>query len=538
MSKVTYYSYKTDLGEREICIPEYNFKDNTNDVLRSGTTNIALGYSEHTAQDIYIGKHKYGKLSFSYDSSKEYVQLVDSIKNKILLTRWNPNSSMNIFKQDATIEESVIYLFTMIDSDGTRRIGFDDYFCCGNSYDFTKEPIYSAFQITPNTPFSSTGDIPYNSSKRIVKYVTLKANSVICTPLTDDLNDNKLNQEPVHTEDTSDLNNIGGDGDDTNNSDAIDYPDDTATLNSNNAVNAGFITLYNPTKNQLQNLASYLWTSDFVDNIKKLFGNPMDVIIGLNQVPVTVSSSTSQSVKAGFIDTGVTMNVCDAQYIEKDLGYFTQKLYWGSCLDFDPNTKVQIYLPFIGVRPLNVNDVMGTTLHLKYRIDILTGQCVAWLKCGTSVKYEWAGHCANTIPLTASNWSQIFQSAVGLAATVGTGIAVGVATGGASVPETLGLASSSLSQASNMKPTIERSGSMGGSASIMGMKKAFLIIQRPSTSLPKDYGKLYGYASNKTRKLSSLTGFTQVEHVNLSTSYATEEEYLEIVSMLKEGVIL
>ena len=348
---------------------------------------------------------------------------------------------------------------------------------------------------------------------------------------------------PEKSTDTSDLDPRGGGGTETNRSDTIGTPDNTAELNNYSGLSAGFISLYSPTTSQLRSLANYLWTSDFVDNIKKMFGDPMDVIIGLTQLPFTVPTGASTSVKAGFIDTGISMPRVSQQYIDFNMGSIKYGSYWGNALDFDPYTKVQIYLPFIGFRTLNTNDVINSTVSLKYRIDCLTGSVTAWVSSGSFVKYEFSGQCGASIPVTSQNYNNVINTAINIVSTVGTGIIGGVATGGlgtmASMATVNGISNVASGVASGgMKPTVQRSGGMGGAASLMGMRTPFLVFQRPKTSLPSNYNNLYGYASNKYLKLGNCRGFTQVEHMHLQVAGATDDEMKEIENILHKGVFI
>lgn len=349
--------------------------------------------------------------------------------------------------------------------------------------------------------------------------------------------------QPQKQNDTSDLDPKGGEGTETNRSDNVDFPTNTQDLNATSGVQAGFISLYSPSVSQLRSLASYLWTSDFVDNVKKMFGDPMDVIIGLTQMPISVPTGVSSSVKAGFIDTGITMPRVTQQYIDMDMGSISYGSYWGNALDFDPYTKVQIYLPFIGFRTLNTNDVINTTLTLKYRFDVLTGACTAWIKCGNFIRYEFSGQCGASIPVTSQNYNNVINTAINIVSTVGTGIIGGVATGGlgtmASMATVNGISNVASGVASGgMKPTVQRSGGMGGASSLMGMRTPFLVFQRPKTSLPRNYNTLYGYASNKYLKLGNCHGFTQVEHMHLQVAGATDDEMKEIENILHKGVFI
>ena len=68
----------------------------------------------------------------------------------------------------------------------------------------------------------------------------------------------------------------------TGNFDGTSVDIDFASLPTLSAVDTGFISLYNPTLAQLQSLANYMWSDLFdLDTFKKLFGDPMQAILGL-----------------------------------------------------------------------------------------------------------------------------------------------------------------------------------------------------------------------------------------------------------------
>ena len=50
---------------------------------------------------------------------------------------------------------------------------------------------------------------------------------------------------------------------------------------------------------------------------------------------------------------------------------------YNSYLDYAPYTKAEIFLPFIGFCPLNINDIMGKSVDITYNIDLLSGVCTA-----------------------------------------------------------------------------------------------------------------------------------------------------------------
>lgn len=320
----------------------------------------------------------------------------------------------------------------------------------------------------------------------------------------------------------------GGTGTFDNTGENVDFPDDP-TLSS---VDTGFITLYNPTKGQLKSLANYMWSTGFdLETFKKLFANPMDAILGMSIVPVAVPNGGNKEVKVGNISTGVQMNEAASQFVTVDCGSLNVEEYWGAYLDYSPYTKAEIYLPYVGTHAISVDDIMGKTVHVKYKVDILSGACCAYVKCGGTVLYSFVGQCSCSIPITGNDWTNVVNGALSIAASIGSM----VATGGASAPmSTAAIASTAVNA---MKPEIEKSGSMGGMGGMMGIQKPYLILTRPRQALPDTQSKFMGYPSFVTVLLDDLEGYTEVESVHLERINATQQELAEIEGLLKSGVI-
>lgn len=318
----------------------------------------------------------------------------------------------------------------------------------------------------------------------------------------------------------------GGDFDDT--SIPVDIPD----LPTVSASDTGFIRLYNPTIAQLQELSSYMWSDLFnIDGWKKIFANPMDAILGLSIVPVSVPGKGVGPVKVGNISTGVSLTVAATQYVSVDCGEINVKEYWGAYLDYDPYTKAEIYLPYIGTHAISVDDIMSKTVHVVYHVDILSGACCAYVKCGESVLYSFVGQCSCSIPITGSDWTNVINGALTIAGSIGSM----VATGGASAPTAIGTIASAA--VNSLKPNIEKSGSMGGMGGIMGIQVPYLILTRPRQALPSNQNRYTGYPSFMTISLGDCAGYTEIESVHLEGIPATQAEISEIETLLKGGVI-
>ena len=299
------------------------------------------------------------------------------------------------------------------------------------------------------------------------------------------------------------------------------------------AASTGFITLFNPSAGQMRTLANYMWSGLFdIDTFRKIFANPMDCILGLSIVPVNVPSGGSASVMVGNIDTGISMTTASSQYVEVDCGSLTLEENYGSYLDYEPYTKAEIFLPYIGIHAISIDDIMGKTVTVKYHVDILSGACVAYVKCGSSVLYSYIGQCGSSIPISGNDWTNVVNGVLGIAGSVGSM----VATGGASAPvEALNIASTAVN---SMKPSIEKSGSLSGTGGLMGIQTPYLIITRPRQAIPARQNKFIGYPSFITDTLANIHGYTEVESIHLEGISATGAELSEIETILKGGVIL
>lgn len=364
------------------------------------------------------------------------------------------------------------------------------------------------------------------------------------------------------------------------------------------AANTGFTRIYNPTLSQVQQLAQYLWTTpDIIEtiwnHIKQFFENPMDAIIGFNLVPVPVPDGGTEDFALMFIKTGVMMTVAANQFVDLDCGTLELKRYYGSALDQSPYTKVSCYLPYIGTVNLNTDEVMGTTLQVKYRVDIVSGSCVAKIFVDGNCLYQYSGHCAITIPISSADFSSYVSAAISVgklaaaAITAGAGAAMAgtvgevaqqtnqvvtttqvtnttrnpstgrqITTGTTTTVQTReSPADQSSTQASfsglspqnvantvgaimSSKPHIEHSGSFSGNSGYLGVRRPFVIIERPNMCMPANYQALNGFPSMITMELSTCKGFTRVQQVQLTGLHATNPEQAEILELLKSGVVL
>ena len=284
-------------------------------------------------------------------------------------------------------------------------------------------------------------------------------------------------------------------------------------------------SIYNPTLEQVNQFGSWLWSSNFVEQLKKLFNDPMQAIIGLHKVYSPVQTTVQGTIKCGYLDSGVPSKLVSEQYVTVDCGSVDMQEYFGNVFDYPPYTEISIYLPFIGIRQLDPSDVMRSTISVKYHIDVLTGACLAEVNVQRDASggtlYTFSGDAAVRYPVSSGSYMGIVSGLIGVATSIVSGNLL-----------------PALGGATRLHTNVDRSGSFTGNSGAMGSKVPYIIISRPQTAMADKFETLSGYPSNTYTPLSACKGFTQVKYCHVENLSATETEKNEIERMLKEGVIL
>lgn len=293
-------------------------------------------------------------------------------------------------------------------------------------------------------------------------------------------------------------------------------------------------TVHAPSKAQLDSFGAWLWSPNFVDQIVKLFSDPMQAIIGLHRIYTPVPTGGSSDIKVGYISSGVSAPEVTSQFTTVDCGSVQLPEYFGSILDYKA-TDVQLYLPFVGIISLSVDDCMRGSIHVSYKVDIFTGACLAEVSISRDgvggVLYQYSGNAAATLPISSGSYAGVIQS---LTNVVSRGV-VGYATGGVG-GALLGGGSALIGGGAGTK--IQRSGGFSGNAGVLGGKVPYLIIQRAQSEIAQNTEKLIGYGSNSFVQLKNCHGLTKVKGVHVDVIPGTKEEKKMIEEKLTEGVII
>lgn len=332
----------------------------------------------------------------------------------------------------------------------------------------------------------------------------------------------------------SDTDTEGGgsdEGDYDPTSDPINFPG----LPTVSAIDTGFIRVYNPTAAELRALAGEMWSDGFIQTIKKLQNDPFEALISLHMVPFAPTTGTRALFHLGNYEATSSAVTVSAQYYQINCGSIGVGKYYGTALDYGPYTTCDAYIPFVGVQPLQIDDVMGKTLTLKYNVDVLTGSAVAMLMCGSSVLYTWNTTIISHIPMTGSNMTQMYQAIMSAAIKTAGAAAIGGA-GGAAVGAVGALSAADV--ALSKQTQVTRGGSLSSVAGILADYQGYLILHRPKQSLASGFSHQHGFPSNMGGTLGEYSGYTVVDSVHLKNISGTDAEKSEIESLLKSGVII
>ncbi len=350
-----------------------------------------------------------------------------------------------------------------------------------------------------------------------------------------------------------------------------DDPINIPALPSGDMCTAGSLRIYTLSAAQVKQVFDYLHSHDPAAAVLKWWSNPMQAIISLHYLPYAMRQrGTTEEFTVLGTPTGITGFQPAEQFQEINFSYVDLDYESGTYLDMSPYTKVSIYLPGIGIRELNTDDVMGRRIWVKYQCDNATGQFVAYVAVGTkntpetktSVRYCFSGQVAASFPITQENWGNTYIAGASLVAgalamgvTAGAAGAAGGGAAGAAGAEAAAGASeagSAISAAnvaggvvsvgnslSNLaKPSIARSGAVSGTTSLFAVKRPYLIIESPDYwEYSGEYAGVKGWPYGTYQAFKNLKGYAQIEDCHLTGIMATLSELNEIESLLKQGVI-
>lgn len=339
-----------------------------------------------------------------------------------------------------------------------------------------------------------------------------------------------------------------------NTSGAYDFTTDSIELDSvpTDSVTGSMVHCYNVDAQNLADLHTKLFTDSFIQNLVNAVNKPMDCILKLHMLPVDVGG-VNDTIVLGNLDTGIATLGKYSRFIEYNCGNISNKLEQPFGLSADYNTEYELFLPFVNMVKLNVDDVINATLNVKYRIDILTGDFVVIVTTTkynskdnpyTAIVYHSCGNMSADIPITSGGYNAlgVVMGGIGVASSVaGLATAAATATGGLCVPAmvggALGIAGSSVGAMNSLvNQHYSFAGGIGGIGALMGHKTPFLKVTFPNVALTSGslYNHFVGMPSMFDANIGSFSGFNAFSNFNLTFGTVTERENMR--TLLNNGV--
>ena len=345
------------------------------------------------------------------------------------------------------------------------------------------------------------------------------------------------------------------------------------------ASGSGLIHVYNPTPGEFVGFGNWLWVTYADATIDKIWNNPFDGIIGAHELYSTPQTDGRDNIRSGFLVCPVQSDLVRQRYTEIDCGTVIVPEFYGNYFDYSPYSQAYIYLPFIGINEVSIDDIVGHAVNIRYRVDAYNGSCIAMIYVAKSgyrnLCYQFAGNCAVEVPLAGGSQAAIkagmlqaeaysraaIQSAqIQKTASIGSGIVngaagssfagplagiIGALAGGTSgyiqgsanvaAAKLQGQAMQEAARYAN-KSSVQHSGQFGASHGAMGLKTPFIMIRNPIQVKVVNYNDDYGYPAHKRVIIGGCTGYLRVREVNVISAHATNEEKRAIEEELKAGV--
>ena len=323
-----------------------------------------------------------------------------------------------------------------------------------------------------------------------------------------------------------------------------------------NAINLSNLHTYWITKEQMKDFYTKLWEFNWTDISTNLltgiYSNLVSNVVSLKMMPTSPENlggkGEAEAVVLGFktfddlIVQTIGTNACPVVTI----GTINIKKAYKSYADYSPYTDIALYLPFVGVVPLDTNLFMntaeynGSTLTVKASYDMLGGTITYFIEYEHATVYQFTGNMAVDVPVSLQSGVDIGTS---LAQNASSAIATATnALTSVAEPKPIGKAVntavqnvSSFGGASASAQSLYSS--TGGDGAFYAFPKCVLMIRRPEYNRPKTYDSTIGYPAFFTKKVADIKGFATVTNPKIPlVDGMTKEEHDMIVSAMQNGL--
>lgn len=503
----------------------------------------------------------YGEVTYQniHDEHSDIDNIVCSVNKMCRLEYTNPSSTPIITHTWLYRPFQCPNAYILHTGDPTEmRLWFYNKMRCGFGFlTYSDEEYFGAFLYAELDSFYEDNPLKGNQGCII---------AVKCSELSEafgidfDENDNPLPDEiddPNEEEPPEDGPGRGGSGGGEGEHILPDEPVPIPPVPEIGAASVSWLKLFKMTTNQLNDFGEAMIPKTAWQLLQVYFTNPLDAIIGILLIPVNAPTSGARTPALGDFTWPSAYPIINNEFYELDCGAVRIPPYWDSAFDFSPFTKFQIFLPFIGYRDIDADEIMGAGVQIKYHIDLCTGDCTAFIARSATPEDEYGpkalqviaqynGNCATRVPTGRISHDSAVTASMSL---LGSALNVGGAIMGAALGNPGNISASqvanqvsggTMTAVNGFKKEVQRSGNIAAAAGYMGILRPYIIRQIPRQDLPKEYKRLEGYPANKGGTLAQFagSGLNTVEAMELTGFNGFESEREELLSILRGGVIV
>lgn len=281
------------------------------------------------------------------------------------------------------------------------------------------------------------------------------------------------------------------------------------------------------TPTQSDALHRFMWSTDFVDALVKMYAQPMQTIESMFVNDCYASGDTPANINLGNVNSGISATLTNS-FIEVDCGSVFYNEEYGSYIDYEPYVSFQLYLPRIGVVPISAKDVVNNAIHILYQIDVVTGFGTCYVIVTrtrdqfSDVLMQISSQMLTSIPYSGMDASARVNAAAQCVTNLIGGNLMGA---GTNAMNTL------IAPCNVQKSPIS-------SSLLLSQKKPMLMVTRTKAVMPNTYGEDVGYMCMVSDKLAGKTGFFKIRdaHTPMINNDAWISE--EIDRLLEQGVYI
>lgn len=192
-----------------------------------------------------------------------------------------------------------------------------------------------------------------------------------------------------------------------------------------------FSSITNNKYNPLQGILGYFYLPDYISRTEDGQGFEDGVLI---TSAASIRVNGYPYLKTEISTGGAVVSELKTHYYWKRFGELNIDEYFGTFMDYAPYTKIQLYLPFIGIQEIPTNLCMGGKIELDYLINALDGNCVAYIttidrNSNDRTIISATGNCALQKPISG----HVDMTAVNVVSTIGQ-VAIQAATTAMGIP--------------------------------------------------------------------------------------------------------